>query len=175
MNQNFSKSDISAFFEPCAVAAVGSMREGIGNAYSLIKNMREFGYSGDIYPINPNPNTNGDVFGLKVYKDVGKVEGEIDLAVLLTPPPATPKVIEQCARKGVKAVIVLSEGFAESNEEGAALQLQLTEIAHRTGIRIMGPNTFGTVNMATNLATIAPFLGEGDINKGGVEIGRAHV
>ena len=66
MNQD--KCDLSAFFELCAVAAVGSMREGISNAYSLIKNMREFGFSGDIYPINPNLKKNGDVFGLKIYQ-----------------------------------------------------------------------------------------------------------
>ena len=130
--------------------------------------MRQFGYSGTIYPINPNASSYGEVFGSRVYSDVGEVEGAIDLAAVITPPPTVPGIVEQCALKGVKAVIVMSEGFAESGEEGAALQRRLTEIARRRGIRIMGPNTFGVVNSANGLATMPPYTDQEKMEKGGV-------
>ncbi len=161
-----SRSDLKAFFEPGSIAVIGSLREMMGTAYWLMKNLREFGYSGPIYPINPS--NSGEVLGSRVYPSISEVTGPIDLAVLLTPPAVTPKTVEQCARKGVKAVIVLSEGFAESGEEGAGLQNQLRAIAGRTGIRIMGPNTFGTISSASHLATIAPWLDYVKIKRGGI-------
>lgn|GEM_PF-2482516 len=148
---------------------IGSLREIMGTAYWLIRNLRHFGFTGPIYPVNPNSEYN-EVFGSTVYSTINDVPKPVDLAVLITPPNITPGIIEQCAQKGVKAVVVLSEGFAESGEEGIDLQRQLTNIAHRTGIRIMGPNTFGVVNSANGLATIAPYLDQERIERGGIAI-----
>ncbi|MFO8100716.1 MAG: acetate--CoA ligase family protein [Dehalococcoidia bacterium] len=160
------RGDLGAFFEPGSVAVLGSLREMMGTAYWLIKNLRQFGYAGAVYPVNPS--FSGEVLGSKVYPSINETPGPVDLAVLLTPPAATPDTVEQCARKGVKAAIVISEGFAESGEEGAELQRQLTEISVRTGIRIMGPNTFGTVNPSSSLATISPWLDHPNIKTGGI-------
>ena len=163
-----SGSDMQAFFEPVAVAAIGSLREVTGTAYWMIKNMRHFGFSGPIYPINPNPSDYVEVFGSKVYSSVNEIPEPIDLALVITPPSTVPEIVEQCTRKGVKAVIVMSEGFAESGEEGAELQRQLVAIARRSGIRIMGPNTFGVVNSANGLTTIPPYTDQERIERGGV-------
>ncbi len=114
-----NRGDLSAFFDPAAVAVVGSLREVPGTAYWAIRNMRHFGFSGPVYPINPNPANYGEVLGSRVYASVLDVPGPVDLAALLVPPDTTADVVEECARKGVKAVIVLSEGFAESGSEGA--------------------------------------------------------
>lgn len=159
---------LAAFFEPDAVAVFGSLREVMGTAYGVIKNMRQFGFSGVIYPINPAPSNYGEVFGSKVYSSLNEVAGPIDLAVVITPPPTVPQIVEQCVQRGIKAVIVLSEGFAESGKDGAKLQRQLADIARRTGIRIMGPNTFGVVNSANGLATIPPYADNSRIERGGV-------
>ena len=160
--------DLQAFFQPAGVAVIGSLREVMGTAYGVIKNMRRFGFSGAIYPINPNPSKYGDVFGSKVYSNVNEVPQLIDLAVVITPPPTVPEVVDECARKGVKAVIVMSEGFAESDQEGAALQRKLGDIVRRTGVRIMGPNTFGVVNSANGLVTVPPYTDNDRIERGGI-------
>jgi acyl-CoA synthetase (NDP forming) len=139
MNKTDSDNRMEAFFKPRSIAAIGSLREALGTAYWLIRNLRQFGFQGPIYPVNPNPAGYGEVFGSKVFGQVTEVPDPIDLAVLLTPPEATPETIDRCAAKGVKAAIILSEGFAETGGEGAELQRQLKAIALRTGIRIMGP------------------------------------
>lgn len=161
-------SDLQAFFQPAGVAVIGSLREVMGTAYGVIKNMRLFGFSGAIYPINPNPSRYGEVFGLEVFSNVNEVAQLIDLAVVITPPATVPEVVEECARRGVKAIIVISEGFAESGKEGAALQRKLADTARRTGVRIMGPNTFGVVNAGNGLVTVPPYTDNERIEKGGI-------
>ena len=163
-----NRGDLSAFFEPAAVAVIGSMREVPGTARWIIRNMRHFGFSGSIFPINPNPSNYGDVYGLTVHPSITQIDEAIDLAAIITPPPTVPEIVEQCVEKGVKAAVVLSEGFAESGSDGARLQQQLADIAHRSGIRIMGPNTFGVVNAYNGLATIPPFTDNESIERGGV-------
>lgn len=165
-----NKGALGSFFEPAAVAAVGSFREVMGTAYGVIHNLRHFGYSGPVYPVNPDPSKYGEVFGSRVYSTVNEVPEPIDLAAVITPPPTVPDIVEQCARKRVKAVIVLSEGFAESGEEGAQLERRLVDIARRTGIRIMGPNTFGVVNTANGLVTVPPFADNSRVESGGISV-----
>ncbi len=161
-------SDLRAFFQPAGVAVIGSLREVMGTAYSAIKNMRHFGFSGAIYPINPSPSKYGEVLGLKVYSNVSEVAQPIDLAVVITPPSTVPAIIEECASSGVKAIIVISEGFAESGKEGAALQRKLADIVRHTGVRIIGPNTFGVVNAANGLVTVPPYTDNDKIERGGI-------
>lgn len=162
-------TSIRPFFEPVSVAAIGSLREIMGTAYWLIHNLQRFGFTGPIYPVNPNSDYT-EVFGSTVYSTINDVPGPVDLAVLITPPNITPEIIEQCANKGVKAVVVLSEGFAESGGEGIVLQRQLADIAHQSGIRIMGPNTFGVVNAANGVVTIAPYLDLEKFTVGGIAV-----
>jgi acyl-CoA synthetase (NDP forming) len=165
-----NETDLKAFFEPRAVAAVGSLREVPGTAYWVIRNMRHFGFAGPIHPINPNPSAYGEVFGARVHSSVLDVTGPIDLAAVITPPSTVPKIVDQCAQKGIKAVIVLSEGFAEAGEEGAKIQKRLEDRVQRTGIRIMGPNTFGVVNAANGLATLPPYADQERLQRGGVAL-----
>jgi acetyltransferase len=159
------RNNLKAFFEPESVAVFGSLREGMGLGYGTIRNMLDFGFKGRVYPVNPNYS---EVLGLKVYAAVGEVIGPVDLAVVITPAPTVPEIIEQCAQKGVKASVIVSEHFAEAGEEGARLQQQLVETARRTGIRIMGPNTIGTLNTANGLVTTPYLLGYNSIQKGGI-------
>jgi len=165
-----NETDLKAFFEPGAVAAVGSLREVPGTAYWVIRNMRHFGFAGPIHPINPNPSAYGEIFGARVHSSVLEVTGPIDLAAVITPPATVPRIVDQCAQKGIKAVIVLSEGFTEAGEEGAKIQNILKDIVRRTGIRIMGPNTFGVVNAANGLATLPPYADQETLRRGGVAL-----
>ncbi len=162
------ETDLSAFFDPASVVVAGSLREVPGTAFWVIRNMRHFGYSGKIYAVNPNPDQYGDVLGCPVYSSIEELPGPVDLAAVITPPGTVPGIVAACAEKRVRAVIVMSEGFAESGPQGEDLQRELTEIAGRTGIRIMGPNTFGTVNAANGLATIPPYTDQERLVAGGV-------
>lgn len=164
------RGNLRAFFEPASIAAIGSLREMPGTAYWLIRNLRDFGYSGRVVPVNPDTSKYTEVLGSPVHESVAAVPEAIDLAVAIAPPASTPEIARQCADKGVEALIILSEGFAESGAEGAGLQSRLTEIAGKTGIRIMGPNTFGVLNTANGLATIAPYLDQERVESGGVAL-----
>ena len=143
-------SDLSPLFEPCGVAVIGSMREGYGEGHTVIRNMVDFGFSGRIYPIS---RSNESVLGMRAYPGVNDVNDPVDLAVVVTPPATVLALIEQCGRKGIKAVIVETEGFAEAGQDGARLQRQLVEVARRTGMRLLGPNTLGILNTSNDLVT----------------------
>lgn len=148
------RDDLSRFFEPQAVSVFGSMQSRSGTAYGVIKNMLDFGFSGKIYPVNPSSK---EVLGLEVYSSIDQIAANIDLAVIIIPPTAVAEVVEQCAQKGIRAAIVISEGFAEASGEGRRLQSQLVDISRRYGIRILGPNTLGVLNTSNYLVT-TPYL-----------------
>ncbi|MFC1944712.1 acetate--CoA ligase family protein [Chloroflexota bacterium] len=159
------ENDLLPFFEPASVAVFGSLKQDMGPGYCTIKNMLDFGFTGKVYPINPSLT---EVMGLRVYSGLDQVTEPIDLAMVVIPPPMVPQVIEECAQKNVKAVIIGSEGFAEAGEEGAALQRQAVEIARRAGMRIIGPNTLGVVNTANGLMTNTSYIGYRGFLKGGI-------
>jgi acetyltransferase len=159
-----SKSDLRPFFEPRSVAVLGSLKKE-GEAYTVIENLLRFGFTGRIYPVNPSYS---EVLGLRAYPTVNDVNDPIDLAMMITPPSTVPLLVEQCAHQGIKAVIVGTEGFAEVGETGARLQQQLVDLAHRHGVRLLGPNTIGIVNTSNGLITNPYFVSYGRIIKGNI-------
>jgi acyl-CoA synthetase (NDP forming) len=166
MKSQRDRSDLRAFFEPDSVAVFGSLREGFGMGYGVIRNMLQFRYAGKIYPVSPYQN--GDVLGFKAYSAVDDVADPIEAAIVITPPPTVPGIVEQCARKGVKAVTIVSENFAEAGSDGLKYQQQLVEIVRRTGIRIIGPNTVGLFNAANGFITNPYLIVQKNIRKGGI-------
>ncbi|UCG83186.1 MAG: CoA-binding protein [Dehalococcoidia bacterium] len=145
---------MDSFFNPEGVAVIGSLSGPIGLGYVAIRNMQHLGFCGKVYPVNPSYS---EVLGLKAYSSIEEITEPVDLAIVITPPPTIPAIVEQCARQGVKAVLIVSENFAEAGEEGAQLQRQVVAIAQRNGIRVMGPNTIGLLNTANGFTTI-PYL-----------------
>lgn len=137
---------LQELFRPSSVAVIGASRSPGKIGYVLLKNLLESGYRGSIYPINPNAE---EVLGLKCYPSVLDVNGEVELAVVAIPAELVPPVAEQCGRKGVKAMIVISAGFKESGREGMALERKLTEIGSAYGMRILGPNCLGLIDTWT--------------------------
>jgi acyl-CoA synthetase (NDP forming) len=166
MKSQQNRSDLKYFFEPASVAVFGSLREGMGLGYGVIRNMLQFNYAGKIYPVSPYQN--GDVLGFKAYSAVEDVADPIDAAIVITPPPTVPGIVEQCARKGVKAVTIVSENFAEAGGDGIKYQQQLVDIVRRTGIRIIGPNTVGLFNAANGFITNPYLIVQKKIRKGGI-------
>jgi acyl-CoA synthetase (NDP forming) len=142
------KSALSLFFEPQSVAVVGSLREGYFGGYVVIKTLLNAEFGGKIYPVNPSYQ---EILGLKVYSSINEIPEKIDLAIIMINRRSVPDVLRECAGKGIKSVIVVADGFAERDEEGAKLQNEILEIARKSGIRIIGPNTAGIVNSANGL------------------------
>ena len=145
---------LDALFKPRSIAIIGaSTRElSIGNV--ITKNLQTYGYTGKIYPINPNA---PDVRGIKAYRNLEEVPGEVDLAHIILPSGLVPQTLEECGRKGVKAVIINSAGFSEMGEEGARLQAEFLAIAKKYGIRVLGPNCQGIINSDPSLRAYCNF------------------
>jgi len=155
------------FFDPQSVAVVGSLREGYFGGYVVIKSLLNAGFVGKIYPVNPSYQ---EVLGLKVYPSIKEIPGKIDLVLIMINRRSVPNVLRECARKGIKAVIVVADGFAERDEEGARLQNEIVEIAKKAGMRMIGPNTAGIVNSDNGLTPDPYESGYEKVKAGGVAI-----
>lgn len=138
MNDN-----LDPLFKPRAVALIGaSVKElSIGNV--IIKNLLHYKFNGPVYPINPKVD---QIRGIKAYPSILDVPGEVDLAHIVIPPPFVPEEVENCGKKGVKAIIINTAGFKEMGEEGKALEDDFLRRASKYGIRIVGPNCQGIIN-----------------------------
>jgi len=128
------------FFYPRSVAVMGvsANERAFGSMY--LDTLMKFGYKGKLYPVNPR---GGEFFGLKAYPAIQAIPDSVDLAVVSVPAPSVIGALEDCLAKGIKAAIVLSAGFRESGDEGRRLEEKIVKIASK-GIRVIGPNCFGT-------------------------------
>jgi acetate---CoA ligase (ADP-forming) len=153
---------LESFFEPRSVAVVGASREEGKVGHDVLRNLIQYEFQGEIYPINPKAD---EIMGLKCYPSVSSVPGDVDLVVLVIPAKIAIPVLEDCAKKKVKAVIIITAGFKEVGREGADLERQVVEIAHKNGMRIVGPNCLGLISTPSNLnASFADGMPE----KGGI-------
>jgi acyl-CoA synthetase (NDP forming) len=166
-SQSHYRNDIKNFFDARSIAIIGTFREGWFGGAVVIKSLMNAGYKGQIYPINPSYK---EVQGLKVYPTVKDVHRKIDLALIMINAQNVPRMLHECAEKGVKAIIVVADGFAERDNKGALLQREIVSIAERTGIRIIGPNTAGIVNTANGLNMCPYDAGYYKLRKGSVAI-----
>ena len=144
------ESSLKYFFEPKGVAIIGASSSPDKLSHGILKNMLETGYIGEIYPVNPKSD---EILGRKCYPDISSVPDPVDLAVIILPAPLIPSTMEACGKRGVKAVTVISGGFKEIGEKGKELEGRVIEIVKQCGMRMIGPNCVGTVNMATGVNT----------------------
>lgn len=141
-------SALRRLFHPRAIAIVGaSAREGSINSLPL-EYLRRHRYRGAIYPVNPRYE---QIAGYRCYPDLDAVPGPVDVALIALPAAQVPPVIEACGRKGVAVAMVFSAGFAELGGEGRVAQGQLIEVARRAGVRLIGPNCIGSVNVTEGI------------------------
>ena len=131
------KSDLSFLFNPKSIAIIGaSSKDGkVGNA--VIKNIINSQYSGDIYPINPRDD---EILGIKAYKNVLDVPNEIDVAIFVIPSKFVVPVVEECGKKGIKGLIIITAGFKEIGGKGVEREEKIIALAKEYNMRIVGPN-----------------------------------
>jgi acetyl coenzyme A synthetase (ADP forming)-like protein len=143
-----------AFFEPHSVAVIGASRRRGTVSGELFHNLLAAGFNGPVYPVNPRAPV---VQSVLAYKSVLDVPGPVDLAVLALPAPCVIQAAEECAAKGVRALVVISAGFAETGPEGAERQRELLAVCRAAGMRLIGPNCLGIVNTDAEVRLDATF------------------
>ncbi len=134
---------LKPIFDPESIAIIGASNDIQKFGGRPIRYMKEGGFEGSIFPVNPK---GGEIQGLTAYKDVRDIPEPVDLAVISVPAPGVVAQIEACAEAGVKGAVIFSSGFAEVGDEGERWQARLTEIAKSSGIRLVGPNCMGMLN-----------------------------
>lgn len=139
---------LESFFNPQSIAIVGASRQKSKVGYEILANIIKAGYKGGIFPVNPNTDT---IEGLKCYPDLESIPDTPDLVIIIVPAKIVPPVMQQCAKVGVKSVIIITAGFREVGEEGRALEKQVVQTAKQAGIRIIGPNCLGLIVPANKL------------------------
>ncbi len=169
--------NLHRLFDPRSVAIIGASKNPGKLGYHVMKSLTEGGFKGGVFPVNPKET---ELFGVEAYPSVADVPHEVDLAVVVLPAQAVPGVIEQCASKGVKGIVLITAGFKEiEDEQGAELQTEMARLADQAGIPIIGPNTFGMANLHAELnASFTPEFSQ--VKKGGISLisqsgGMAHM
>ncbi|TMH62366.1 MAG: CoA-binding protein [Betaproteobacteria bacterium] len=164
--------DMNRIMKPDAVAVIGaSSEEGkIGN--SVMKNLINGGYQGEIYPINPSAS---EIMGRKAYKSVKDVPGKIDVAVFAIPAKFVPQALVEVGEKKIPGAVLIPSGFAETgNVEG---QKEIVAIGHKYGVRLMGPNIYGFYytwkNLCATFCTAYDFKGHAALSSQSGGIGMA--
>ena len=156
MTEPTSPPDLSAVFSPRSVVVVGaSTRRGtIGG--EIFHNLLASGFRGPVYPVHPHANA---VQSVAAYPSVLDIPGPVDLAVIVVPRKAVQEVIEACAKKNVKAAVVITAGYKETGEDGARAEAALLQTVRENGIRLVGPNCLGILSTHPDVrlnATFAP-------------------
>jgi acetyl-CoA synthetase (ADP-forming) len=148
------------FFKPKAIAVIGASNDPLKLGYEVFKNLKKY-RAGKVYPVNVKDE---EVQEVKAYKNVKDIPDEVDLAVIVVPKRFVKGTVIDCGEKGVRGVILITAGFGEVDEEGKREERELVEIAHKYGMRIVGPNCVGIINTRDDMnATFVMDAKKGDI------------
>lgn len=145
---------IDAIFNPSSIAVVGASSEEKKVGYSILKNLID-GYNGKIFPVNPGRQ---EILSLTCYPSVSSIPDKVDLAVIVIPAKIVSEALRDCAKAGVKGVVVITAGFKEVGGEGVNREKEIVEIVKNAGIRMVGPNCLGVMN--TKIKMNASFAAE---------------
>jgi len=142
-------------FRPRSVTFIGASKSPMKWGFIILSNLIAGGFKGNIYPVNPRES---EILNLKVYPSVDEVPEVSDLAVIVTPPSSVPPLLKDCLRKGIRAAVVITAGFAEVGGEGERLQREMADIARRGNMILVGPNCNGIMSPNCNLYPMMPPL-----------------
>jgi len=147
-------NSLKSIISPRSVAVIGASNRKGSIGQLVFQSVMQNGFSGIIYPVTP---TSMAVMSVKAYPSILDIQGEIDLAIIVVPAPQVLQVADECGRKKVKGIIVISDGFRERGHEGEALEKALRETAFGYGMRIIGPNCMGFINTDPRISLNATF------------------
>src|SRR6267154_5090295 len=128
-------SGLDAIFRPRSVAVIGASRRSGSIGAAIFKNLLEKGFEGPVYPVNPTARV---VQSVLAYPSVGDIPGDVDLAVIAIPARQVLAAVEDCGKKGVRGVVVITAGFKETGPEGAERERALRDATRKYGMRMIG-------------------------------------
>ena len=149
---NDPKVLFASLFEPKRIALIGASADVTKTTSRPQRFLRKHGFAGEILPVNPS---RSEILGEKAYKDLDAIPGDIDHAYILLNGAAAVSALAACGRRGVKVASILAGGFADAGAAGASLQDELSKVVRETGIRLVGPNSIGTVSTDPPVALTA--------------------
>ncbi|GLC91794.1 acyl-CoA synthetase [Cupriavidus sp. TA19] len=138
---------VDEIMTPRSIAVIGASEDPRKFGGRILRTLLEQGFHGTLYPVNAQ---RGELLGHQAYPSIDRIPGPIDLAIMAIPREHVLDTIAQCAKAGVKGAIVVTSKFSDAGDEGAALERDLVEIAHRSGMRILGPNCIGIISPVNN-------------------------
>ncbi len=144
------ENSLKPFFDSEGVAIIGATNKPNKLSYGIVKNLTLYGFRGGIYPVNPKVD---EILGYRCYPDILKVPDPVDLAVIVLPAGIILPVIQDCEKRGIKAITVISGGFKELGAEGEALEEKILQFVKEHNMRMVGPNCVGTMSLHTGLNT----------------------
>ncbi|MGD9193269.1 MAG: acetate--CoA ligase family protein [Desulfobacterales bacterium] len=145
---------LESLFRPKSAAVIGASSKELSIGNRVIKNLIDFGFKGEIYPINPKAD---EIRGIKAFKSIMDCPDGIDVVHMVIPAKFVPQAMEDCGKKGVKNVIINSGGFSEIGPEGEAIEKEFLASAQKYGIRVMGPNCQGVINTDPDVRSYTNF------------------
>jgi acyl-CoA synthetase (NDP forming) len=140
------RKPVTRMLDPQSIAIVGASTDPTKRGYQAVRALRDSGYTGPIYPVNPRAT---EILGLEVIPSIRDLPYGIDVALIALPGHAVPQTLRECSDAGIPAAVVLANGFQETGESGADLDRQLRDVVEETGVRVLGPNTSGMLNVDT--------------------------
>lgn len=143
-------SNLNPFFEAKGVAVLGASTNPQKLSYGIVENLIQYHYQGKVYPVNPHAK---EILGLKSYANISEVPDPVDLAVIVLPVGLILKTIREVGERGIPAAVIITGGFKEVGAEGAEIEDATRELAKSYGMRIVGPNCVGTINVISGLDT----------------------
>ncbi len=153
---------LAPLLAPNTIAVIGASRRVSTIGHQILKNLISYGFAGAVYPVNPHARS---ICAIRAYPSIADVPERVDMAVIVVPKEQVLDIAEQCGRAHVKGLVVISAGFREIGDEGAARESSLMEIIRAYGMRMIGPNCMGVVNadpavsMNATFATAMPPFG----------------
>ncbi|MBW2131147.1 MAG: acetate--CoA ligase family protein [Deltaproteobacteria bacterium] len=139
---------VDSILKAKSVAVVGASKVETKRGFQAIRTLLAEGYSGKIFPVNPKEES---ILGFRCYPKVSAIEEDVELALITTPAQTVPSVLEDCGKKGVRGAVIIAGGFGETGAEGKSREEAAREAARKCGIRFIGPNTSGIMNLHENL------------------------
>lgn len=153
------------FFYPRSVAVIGVSSRPTNLGRNIVSNLVGYGFDGIVFAVGPN---GGTIETRRIYRSVGDIPDHLDLAVIFTPAQTVPGMLEECGQKGIRHAIIETAGFREYGQDGQRLEHEIQEVAQRYGIRFVGPNCIGVINMENGFCVPFPrlekFIKRGDVS-----------
>jgi len=145
---------LDCVFRPRSIAVIGASRRPGSIGREMLRNLLAYEFNGKVFPVNPHAEV---ISSMKVYRTVLQIHDDIDLAIVVVPQEHVYHALEDCGRRGVKGVVVISAGFREVGAEGLEREQRLIDLCERYGMRMVGPNCMGIVNTHPDISMNATF------------------